>query len=203
MVNLRQLTAVAFACLVSTLAAGCAAPEEDASAPVAAGEQDLTQLSDAALMGKLGGILKDVSFTSESDYPYIVFSGEAVTEKRLSTKLVRQKLRAAVKQNTERDIGDPACRASRVSVSNAISDGDAAVVPADKDSDDYLYAHHDKQLMIALKTMRSQLRSVVGFTFGTNASGDQDEFGPVVYVYVGISKTTGKLIAISTQAVYT
>ncbi len=34
-------------------------------------------------------------------------------------------------------------------------------------------------------------------------AGDQDELGTVVYVYVGVSKTTGKLIAIMTQAVYT
>ena len=71
------------------------------------------------------------------------------------------------------------------------------------DDDNYTYARHDKQLGIALKVMRAQLKSVVGFTFGTNASGDQDEFGPVLYVYVGISKTTGKLIAIMTEAVYT
>lgn len=202
--SLRSLLAVSFLTLAAATT-GCAPAEEASSEPTAADTQDLTQLSDAALMGKLRGILKDVSFTSESDYPYVVLEGEAVTEKRLSSKLVRQKLRAAVRgaSSAQRDIADPACRSRRVDVSKAIAEGEAAEVPADKSSDDYVYAHHDKQVMIALKTMRGQLRSVVGFTFGTNESGDQDDKGTVHYVYVGISKTTGKLIAIMTEAVYT
>lgn len=74
---------------------------------------------------------------------------------------------------------------------------------ADSPLDDSAEAEADvtKQLMIALKTMRAQLKSVSGYTFGT--SGDQDELGTVLYIYVGISKTTGKLIAIMTEAVYT
>jgi hypothetical protein len=68
---------------------------------------------------------------------------------------------------------------------------------------DFTSAFHDRQLGIALKVMRSELRSVVGFTFGTNASGDEDDVGPVVFVYVGISKSSGKLVAITTQAVFT
>ena len=88
-------------------------------------------------------------------------------------------------------------------MSSAIADGDAAVVPADPNDDEFSYARHDKQVGIALKVMRASLKSVVGFTFGTSESGDQDEFGTVLYVYVGISKTTGKLIAIMTEAVYT
>jgi hypothetical protein len=188
----------------------CAPQGDDANAPAPGGENvavdDLrTPLSDAALQGKLKGILKDVSFTSESDYPYVVLEGEAVTEKRLTTKLVREKLKNAVKaaSSAQRDISLPACRAVRLNVSQAIADGDAAEVPTNRDDEDFVYAHHDKQLMIALKTMRAQLRGVVGFTFGTNESGDQDDVGTVHYVYVGISKTSGKLIAIMTEAVYT
>lgn len=196
------------ALLALTLSAtGCASnedPQAAGSAPEAA-EQDLTQASDAAIKGKLKGILDGVTFTSESDYPYVVLEGEAVTEKRLSTKIVRAKLKEAIKaqSSSHRDISFATSRSARISVSEAIAAGDAAVVPADKESDDYLYAHHDKQLGIALKVMRQQLRSVNAYTFGTNASGDQDEIGPVVYVYVGISRTTGKLIAIMTEAVYT
>jgi hypothetical protein len=196
--------------LALAIGTGCAPADEASSAtpPNAdegAAEQDLTQATDAAIEGKLRGILKDVTFTSESDYPYLVLEGDAVTEKRLSTKLVRQKLQAAVKaqSSSHRDILPASCRAVRLDVSAAIAAGDAAVVPADKASDDYLYAHHDKQLGIALKVMRSQLRGVTGYTLGTNASGDEDDVGPVVYVYVGISKTSGKLIAIITEAVYT
>lgn len=196
--------------LAIALGTGCAPADEASNGPAPSGEegaaeQDLTQATDAAIQGKLRGILKDVTFTSESDYPYIVLEGEAVTEKRLNTKLVRQKLQAAVKaqSSSQRDIVPASCRSSRISVSSAIAEGDAAIVPADKQSDDYLYAHHDKQLGIALKVMRSQLRSVTGYTLGTSASGDQDEVGPVVYLYVGISRTSGKLIAIMTEAVYT
>jgi len=190
---------------LSTTAVGCA-PQDGDGATQPADEQDITsQLSDNALEGKLKGILDGVTFTSESDYPYIVMEGDAVTEKRLSSKLVRAKLAAAVKTNSSshRDIALASSRSERVDVSKTIADGDAAQVPADKNSDDYMYAHHDKQLGIALKVMRSQLKSVVAFTFGTNQDGDEDEIGPVCYVYVGISKTSGKLIAIMTEAVYT
>ncbi len=203
---LLQRSALSFVAIAFGLSLGCAQPEaDDKGEPTAAEQQDLTQLSDAALIGKLRGILTDVTFTSEGDYPYVVFEGEAVSEKRLSSKLVRQKLRVAVQaqSSSHRDISLASCRSERVDVSKAIAEGDAAVVPADKNADDYLYAHHDKQLGIALKTMRQQLKGVVAFTFGTNESGDQDEVGPVLYVYVGISKTSGKLIAIMTEAVYT
>jgi hypothetical protein len=187
---------------------GCAAPED---APADQGESSesglsRTALSDAAIQGKLKGILKDASFTSEGDFGYVVFEGDAVAPntKRLSTKMVREKLAAAIKANSRnrRDVLRAGCRASRLNVSSAIAEGDATVVPA-RDDDEWTYAYHDKQVGIALKTMRSQLHSVVGFTFGTNESGDQDEFGNVLYVYVGISKSTGKLIAIMTEAVYT
>ena len=201
-----QVLALVFA------SAACAPAEESAQANGANGNgenvavDDLrTPLSDNALEGKLKGILKDVSFTSESDYPYVVIEGDAVTEKRLTTKLVREKLKNAVKlaNSSQRDISLANCRSSRLNVSQAIADGEAAEVPANHEDDDFVYANHDKQVMIALKTMRAQLKSVVGYTFGTNASGDMDEVGTVLYVYVGISKTTGKLIAIMTEAVYT
>jgi hypothetical protein len=200
-----------FPALALVLASVACAPQGDEGNPAPAGEENVavddlrTPLSDAALQGKLKGILKDVSFTSESDYPYVVIEGDAVTEKRLTTKLVREKLKNAVKaaNSSQRDISLASCRSSRLNVSQAIADGDAAEVPANRDDEDFTYAHHDKQVMIALKTMRAQLRSVVGYTFGTNESGDMDEVGTVLYVYVGISKTTGKLIAIMTEAVYT
>jgi len=199
---LRLVSLAALAVSLSTV--GCAAQENESEEASQEGELR-QQLSDTALEGKLKGILTDVSFTSESDYPYVVFAGDAVTERRLSTKLVREKLRAAVKaqSSSHRDILPASCRSKRLNVSQAIADGDAAEVPTDRNDEDYVYARHDKQLAIALKVMRSQLRGVVGFTFGTNESGDQDDVGPVLYVYVGISKTSGKLIAIMTEAVYT
>ena len=197
--------------LALVIASAACAPAEETGAPANGGNENVavddirTPLSDAQLQGKLKGILKDVSFTSESDYPYVVIEGDAVTEKRLSTKLVREKLKNAVKaaNSSQRDISLPNCRSRRLNVSQAIADGDAAEVPSDRDHEDFVYAHHDKQVMIALKTMRAQLRGVVGFQFGTNESGDMDDVGTVLYIYVGISKTTGKLIAIMTEAVYT
>jgi hypothetical protein len=205
------MTLLSTTLLAITLGTGCAPAEESTSPDNGNATQndgvdnELRTASDAAIMGKLKGILKDVTFTSESDYPYVVFEGEAFTGKRLNTAIVRQKLAAAVKANSgdRRDILPAKCRANRLNVSSAIAEGDAAQVPADPNDDEFLYARHDKQVGIALKTMRASLKGVVGFTFGTNESGDQDELGTVLYVYVGISKTTGKLIAIMTEAVYT
>jgi predicted small secreted protein len=197
-------TILAAILLATAALTGCAEDSTGAGDDTGTGAQEVRkQLSDDAIQGKLKGILKDVTFTSEGDYPYVVFEGEAVPNNaRLSSRLVREKLGAAVKLNSDegRDIQNPACRSERVSVSGAIAEGEAAEFPAPEDD---LYARHDRQLMIALKTMRAELKGVVGFTFGTNEWGDQDKFGTVHYVYVGISKQTGKLIAIMTQAVYT
>jgi hypothetical protein len=205
---MRTQMALALSSIVLGVAllTGCNDASANADETNGAAEADLTQAStDAAIEGKLRGILKDVSFTSESDFGYVVFEGDAVTEKRLTTKLVRQKLQAAVKAQSsdKRDILPSTCRANRINIGQTIASGDAAVVPVNRDDDDFTSSFHDKQLGIALKVMRSQLRGLVAFTFGTNASGDQDEFGTVLFVYVGISKTTGKLIAIMTEAVFT
>jgi hypothetical protein len=189
-----SLTRSALIALVAvSLSVGCASQDGgDPSAAPAGAESDLTALEDNALQGKLRGILKDVEFMSEADAPYAVFEGDVTTASKLNTKAVRQGLQAAVKRIAERDIVPARVRSERLNVSSVIADGEGA------DAE-----RHDRQLSIALKTMRANLKSVVGFTFGTSASGDQDEEGPVVYVYVGISKKSGKLIAILTTAVYT
>ena len=109
------ITLLSTTLLAITLGAGCAPAEEstnanNGNAVVNEGvDNELRTASDAAIMGKLKGILKDVTFTSEGDYPYVVFEGENVTAKRLSTALVRQKLAAAVKANSgdKRDILRP------------------------------------------------------------------------------------------------
>ncbi len=197
--HVRWTHALFTSLLAIAVNAGCAAPTDDAAngAAESTAQAEVTQSTDAAIGGKLRGILKDVTFTSESDFGYVVLEGDAATEKRLSKKLVRQKLQAAIKiqSSSHRDILSTSCRASRINVSSTIADGNAV----DADDED----RHDKQLSIALKVMRSQLRSVVGFRLGEDASGDQDDVGPVVIVYVGISKTTGKLIAIMTEGVFT
>src|SRR5262249_26804529 len=89
---MNSLHVIAASLIFGVPSVGCAAPsgDEEQSAPAVA--SDLTQaLSDSALEGKLKGILKDVSFTSESDFPYIVFEGGAVTESQLTEALVRER----------------------------------------------------------------------------------------------------------------
>jgi hypothetical protein len=197
----RWFKVLSIAAIAAALGTGCAPSSEDGTnADDTSSESALRTQTDAAIQGKLKGILRDVVFMSEGDSPYFVFEGEATDAKRLSTKLVRQKLAAAVKAQTPsaRDILPTTCRSRRLNVSDAILPQSSDPI----DEDDYA-GQHDRKLSIALKYMRAALTGVVGFTFGTSASGDQDEFGPVVYVYVGISKTTGKLIAIATEAVYT
>ncbi len=205
MLRARWYHLISVATVALTLGAGCA-PQDGAQDDEAAQTDDelRQQLQDNQLIGKLTGILQGVTFMSESDYPYVAFEGEAVAPgTKLTTRIVREKLANAIKEksSSNRDIRPATCRSERLNVSSAIAEGNAAQVPADPD-DDY-YAFHDKKLSIALKTMRAQLTSVVGFTFGTSESGDMDELGPVLYVYVGVSKTTGKLIALMTEAVYT
>jgi hypothetical protein len=190
--------------VLAALATACAAPT-DAETERAVDSELTAGTADSAIEGKLKGILEGVSFTSESDFPYVVVEGAAVTGDPLTEALVRKNLREAVKANSssKRDILPTRCRAETLNVNEAITTGDSAKVPADHNDEDFSSAFHDRQLGIALKVMRSELKSVVGFEFGTNKSGDEDEVGPVVFVYVGISKTTGKLIAIMTEAVFT
>lgn len=194
----RIVVAFSFVTLAS-LAGGCASQGADGS-PGGADEQGQALAtkardSDDAIKAKLGQILKDVTFMSESDYPFVVFDADSGNAKSLTTSVLRKRLAAAVKSkaSSQRDIAKSTCRAVKLSLSDVLADANLTD-PDDKDS---------KQIGLAVKYMTEQLKGVVGYTFGTNASGDQDEEGPVVYVYVGISRTTGKLIAIMTEAVYT
>lgn len=154
-----------------------------------------TQASDAAIKSKLGEILRGVTFMSESDYPFTVIEADGNGVKRLSAKAVRTNLSAILKDKTSsnRDVMRRGVRQEKLAIADAIRDSELT----GEDERDA------RQAGLAVKYMTEQLKGVVGFTFGTNESGDQDEFGPVVYVYVGISRTTGKLIGIFTEAVYT
>lgn len=187
---------------IALAAMGCAA---DAGSTQQGESEVQSSKTDAALLSSLEKTLAGVTFTSEGDYGYVVFEGELAGEATLTEAVVRAKLRAAIlaKSSSQRDIQPASCRAEALDIDKAIADGQAAAVPNDPNNADFVYAQHDKALGEALGAMRAQLKSVVGFTFGTNESGDQDDVGPVLYVYVGISKTTGKLIAIMTEAVYT
>ena len=176
---------------------GCAGADatEDGPASETAALTAHTQASDADIKAKLTSILRDVTFMSESDYPDLVLEAEGGGAKKLTSKTVRTKLAAMVKENasSQRDITKRTCRAEKLTLADVLADANLTD-PEERDA---------RQAGLAVKYMTEQLRGVVGYTFGTNASGDQDEEGPVVYVYVGISRTTGKLIAIMTEAVYT
>ncbi len=182
---------------VASLSQGCASQGADSSS----GGDDQSQAlvahrdSDDAIKAKLGQILKDVTFMSESDYPFVIFDADSGSAKSLTTSVLRKRLAGAVKSHasSNRDISKSTCRAVKLSLADVLADA-SLTDPDDKDS---------RQIGLAVKYMTEQLKGVVGYTFGTNASGDQDEEGPVVYVYVGISRSTGKLIAIMTEAVYT
>ena len=152
------------------------------------------QKSDDDIKRELDRMLQGVEFMSESDYPYVVIEGKQIRAKSISDRVLRWAIKDEVKTVTERDISKTDCRAERLSISDVLAD---ATLPDDEENHDAL------QAALAVKFMREQLQGVVGYTFGTNASGDQDDEGPVVYVYVGKSRTTGKLIGIVTQAVYT
>lgn len=184
-------------------AAGCASESDSAAegAP-AESEGDLTASSDEAVKGKLAGILRGVLYMSEGDYPYTVLEGGVVPAetKRLTNKVLRQSLSSAIKaaSSSQRDIALASCRADRGAIGPIIAAGEN--IPNNPEDDEL---KHDRQLSIALKYMRKELRSVVAYDFGTSASGDQDDRGPVVIVYAGISKRTGKVIAIMTEAVWT
>lgn len=198
-----HLPRICFLAFTIALGAGCASSSDQRSDGT--GESEIQQSSDAALKAKLEDLLEGVSFTSEADYPYLVLEGDVFDGTELTTEVVREKLQAAVKErsSSQRDIRPASCRAESVDVDTVIAEGRAAVVPEDEEDEDYVYAFHDKQLGLALEAMRADLLAVSGFTFGTNESGDQDDVGPVIFLYVGISKSTGKLIAIMTEAVYT
>ena len=200
--NIERLLSVLSVVGLIALVPGCAGAEhDDATATeegalgASSGSRPHAQASDEAIKAKLADILRDVTFMSESDYPYTVIEADGGGAKRLSLKVVRTKLKGVVKTATSsnRDISKADCRAQTLSLADAMSDA-ASTDPEE---------HNAKQASLAVKYMTEQLKGVVGYTFGTNASGDEDDMGAVVYVYVGISRTSGKLIAILTEAVYT
>ena len=175
---------------------GCASGQGEEASGVETAEGALerrNQESDAQIKAKLTDLLRDVVFMSEGDYPYTVFEADSGGARKLTSTVLRARLKAEIQTRAERDISKRTCRAEKLSLADVLADA-ALTDPDERDA---------RQAGLAVKYMKEQLRGVVGYTFGTNASGDQDEDGPVVYVYVGISRTTGKLIAISTQAVYT
>lgn len=198
----RLLSVLSFVTLISALP-GCASAdagqggEADPSAESALGANtgSRAQASDDAIKTKLTNLLQGVTFMSEADYPYTVVEADGGGAKRLSLKVLRTKLKGVVKVSTSssRDIAKADCRAEKIALSDTIADA-SSTDPEEHDA---------KQAGLAVKYMTEQLKGVVGYTFGTNASGDQDQFGAVIYVYVGISRTSGKLIAILTEAVYT
>ncbi len=194
----RLLSVLSFVTLVSALP-GCAGqegevdPSEESALGANAGSR--AQASDDAIKAKLTNVLQGVTFMSEADYPYTVIEADSGGAKRLSLKVLRTKLKEVVKATTSsnRDISKADCRGEKIALSDTIADA-SSTDPEERNA---------KQAGLAVKYMTEQLKGVVGYTFGTNASGDQDEFGPVIYVYVGISRTSGKLIAVLTEAVYT
>jgi hypothetical protein len=186
-----------WASLITVGGVGCDS-QSHGDNPLDEASQDINAASDTAIKAKLQGILQGVEFISDSDNKYTVLEGEATRGKVLTEQIVREKLRLAVQQahSIRRDIGPTTCLADTMDVDEAIQEGehpDPNVVGPQS----YI------QLMLALKTMKSNLHSVVGFAFGVDGNGNQDDEGNVAIVYVGISKTSGKLIAILTEATWT
>ena len=168
--------------------------------------QDINRASDEAIKLKLQTILEEVEFHSEGSFPYRVLHGDVTAKgSPLTEAVVRQKLKAEVirTSSSQRDISAASCLSSKNSVDGVIRAGEEAQRATSGGGEPDDYQIHDIQLMLALKAMKSQLSSVVSFSFGESSSGDQDDVGPVVIVYVGISKTTGKLIGIMTESVRT
>ncbi len=202
-------TALSFASIlcVFALAQGCAMNQGSDSAEETNASADALRAapSDAVIEAKLAQLIAGASFTSEADYPYVVIEGEGgPAVATLTEATIRTRLAAAVKAASEdhRDIKLAAVRAE------ALAKIDAEIASNIADSHDTSteedpYRIHARKLAATLKYMKANLNSPVGFTFGTNASGDGDGEGNVLYIWVGVSKTTGKLIAIMTEAVYT
>jgi len=177
--------------------------DQDLSATGASAEA-VSTASDDVLKAKLAELISGASFTSESDYPYVVLQGEGGARvTRLSASTLRKRLGAAILASSEghRDIRVRGTRAVYSSFSEELASAEADAADATLEEDPYRI--HARKLAATLKYMKANLRGTASYTFGTNDSGDGDGNGNVLIVYVGISKTTGKLIAIMTEAVYT
>jgi len=198
---LRSLTALSVLALSLGLGA-CAAPVVDAPVEQAALSATAQPgLSDAEIARHLGELIEGAQWMSESDYGYTVIEGDGVGLVQVNEAAVRKRLAAALEAKSEdrRNIRPASVRGVYVNVDHVIEDFEAEA--NDADADEYMRTNARK-LSASLRFMKANLTSVVGFTFGTNASGDGDGQGNVLYVYVGLS-ASGKLIGMFTEAVYT
>jgi len=189
---------------LSLSAVGCADPDS-APAPGPAQEGDInkgTPLSDAQLKTKLEQLVVGTDFRSETDEPYHVVEGDAVKGSILAGAAVRRSLEKSIRVALKDQISgmDPDFSKLRVD-KESVQDWLKGVKEGAADaSEDKEMRESDRKVAEALQLMLDQLKNVSGFAYGRDPeSGD----GSIVFVFVGRSKTTGRLIGLTTFAAFT
>jgi hypothetical protein len=184
-----------------SLSVGTGCSDADApSAPGPAQEGEFkTTLPDDQLKAKLARTVEGTNFLSETDEPYHLIEGDGRQVTTITSTVVKKRLAASIKQALGHQIeGIDFARMNSESedlrewLKNAREGANDA--SQDKESRD-----SDRKVAEALQLMLDQLRNVKAFAFGRNESGD----GSIVFVFVGRSKTTGRLIGLTTFAAFT
>lgn len=179
---------------------GCADADSANPAPAAAQEGELkgSTLSDDQLKAKLAKLAEGTNFMSETDEPYHVIEGDGTKVKVVTAAVVKKRLAKTIaeqlkgqspedinKLNSDKEDFQEWLKGAREG---------AADPTQDKES-----REEDRKLAEAMQLMLDQLRGVTAFAFGRDENGD----GSVVFVFVGRSKTTGRLIGLTTFGAFT
>lgn len=191
-----KLLAISVVGITVVLGTGCAADAENAGT---AQSEVTTTLSDAQIKDTLTATLKDVTFFSETDAPYEVIEGDGSGVSTITVKVVRERLAAQIESTWAGQLGLPLSELPDDTEDFSGWLEGARADANDEELDAEERAVHRK-VADAFTLMQSQLIGVKGFAFGRDErSGD----GSIAFVFVGRSKTTGRLIALTTFGAFT
>lgn len=184
-----------------SLAAGCSdAAQAPGSDPAQVGEIKGGSLSDDQLKAKLAKLAEGTNFMSETDETYHLIEGDGAKVSVITSTVVRKRLSVAIKAALKNQLGGEQdlskIRAEKEDFKQWMQDAREGANDATQDKET---RDNDRKVADALQFMQDHLRGVTAFAFGRDENGD----GSVVFVFVGRSKTTGRLIGLTTFGAFT
>jgi hypothetical protein len=181
---------------VASLSAGCAEPESSPAVEVGEVSKGGRPMADAELKAALAKALEGATFPSEADIEFFVVDGDGSKVSSITSIVVKKRLGAAIKNVLQDTRNVSRLPAESESFDNFLENArDNAKDPSMSD----FSRKNDAALAAALGLMKQQLKSTAAFSLGAEPEGG----GNVIFVFAGKSKTTGRLIALVTGAVFT
>jgi hypothetical protein len=194
----QVLVLPAFFAFLAPAMSGCsqdvAAPSEQA--PATASDEVRGRLNDAQLVRALNTNLKDILFISEGDYPWTVLESAGPAAGPVTAELVVAQLGSSINA-LDRKL-NPSLTRDIKNVSRHPGETFDQLFDSLEDGGE----DADAAYTATRKQIKANLTDVKVFEFDSDGRGNQVT-GPVIIVVVGKSKSSGKLIALTTFSVAT